>query len=128
MRLLLDTHALLWFVEGDARLSPGATQALVNGANEVLVSIASHWEICLKLAIGKLRLAEGWRAVVDRVMAGNRMEWLPIERRHIDGILALPDHHRDPFDRLLVAQADAEDLGIVTTDPHIARYDVPVIW
>jgi len=125
---LLDTHALLWFIEGDERLGARARSALADATVPALVSLASHWELCLKLQIGKLRLADGWRAVFDRVMAANGVRWLAIERRHIDGIGDLPFYHRDPFDRLLIAQARAEGLTILSGDARFAAYDVPVRW
>lgn len=127
MRLLLDTHTFLWFACGDQRLSDRAREAFLDGENDLFFSAASYWEICIKQSRGKLELASGWEGLVDRVLAANGISWLAIEKLHCQAILKLPNVHRDPFDRLLVAQAKAEGLTVLTTDPHIPLYGVQTI-
>jgi PIN domain nuclease of toxin-antitoxin system len=90
--------------------------------------VAGHWEICIKIGLGKLRLRSGWETALAREMARNRIGWLPLRTEHALGVTALPFHHRDPFDRLYVAQARCESLCIVTADAASGRYDVPVLW
>ena len=128
MRLLLDTHALLWWIADDERLSSRASALIADGANEVLVSAASAWEIVVKSALGRVEVP----APVDRFLVvqleANTFVPLPIQMRHALGLSALPDVHRDPFDRILVAQAIAEDLTLVSRDPELRRYPVAVEW
>ena len=123
MRLLLDTHALLWWLAGGAELSAEARAAIAEPGNQVLVSAASVWEIGIKQARGKLRAPEGLLEQIER----HRFRLLPIEGAHALGAAALPPLHPDPFDRMLVAQAQAEGLCIVTRDPAIPAYAVPII-
>lgn len=122
MRLLLDTHALIWFTGEPELLTPGSRAAIVD-AETVVVSAASLWELSTKITLGKLH-----RPVDD--MLGELIEWgfetLPVTALHAWAAGALPIHHRDPFDRMLVAQAQLEGLTIVTRDPMIARYQVAV--
>jgi PIN domain nuclease of toxin-antitoxin system len=123
VRLLLDTHALLWFAGSPDTLDPGARQAIV-AADEVNVSAASLWEVSTKLAIGKLG------ADVEDI-PGELDEWgfgtMPVTAAHAWAAGSLPLHHRDPFDRMLVAQAQVEGMTIVTRDPQIVRYQVAVL-
>ena len=127
MKLLLDTHTFLWFVY---RRPTGERffQLCLDPANDLYLSVASYWEICIKTSLGKMELTEDWADVFDREIAVNAIRWLPIEPRHCREVLALPHHHRDPFDRLLVAQARLEGLTLLSADPNLGRYDVPVIW
>ena len=122
--LLLDTHALLWALGDPDRLSPAARAALQTGEMPAYVSVASIWEAAIKRRSGKLKAPEDLVAQAQRA----RFEALPIDLEH--GRLAgeLPLHHRDPFDRMLVAQAIAERLTIVSGDPRLAAYGVPVLW
>lgn len=127
MRILLDTHAFLWWMADDERLSPRARTVIIEPANTLLLSAASAWEVATKLARGRLRLpvtVDGVRIAVDR----QRIERVPIE--FDDAIVAggLPAHHSDPFDRMLVAQAQALGCPILTRDPNIGRYAVETIW
>ncbi len=118
MRLLLDTHIFLWAVTGAAELKPD-TKKVLEAADEVYVSAASIWEISIKAALGKLQ------ANVDemvRAIEQTGFTHLPISATHAAGVFALPMHHNDPFDRLLVAQALAEPLKLLTADPLVARY------
>jgi PIN domain nuclease of toxin-antitoxin system len=123
MRLLLDTNALLWWMHGVERLGPRATAAIVSGENDRFVSVASIWEIRLKQSIGKLDIADDF---LER-LAEEPFAILAIELRHADRVGALPWHHRDPFDRLLIAQAAVETLDIVTSDRRFALYGVGVV-
>jgi len=123
VRLLLDTHVLLWALTDDPSLSAAARAAIVDGRNRVVVSAVSAWEITIKRSLGKLRAP----ADLAKEVAAHRFTPLAVSLEHALAVGALPDLHRDPFDRLLVAQAGVEDLTIVTRDRAIARYDVDVL-
>ena len=128
MKVLLDTHAFLWAMMDEPRLSTRAREVLKDGAITLVLSVASVWEVMLKVQAGKLRLPDApGRYLEDRANLFG-MERLPIELRHVQQLEALPMHHRDPFDRLLIAQARVEGLPILTADPAFARFDVQVIW
>jgi len=122
-RLLLDTHALLWWLSNDRALGAAAKEAISDGGNEVYVSAASTWEISIKKAVGKLEAPED----MDRIVEEERFLKLPVSLYHGEMAGCLPDYHRDPFDRMIVAQARAEGLTIVTSDPDIPRYGVPTM-
>lgn len=122
MRLLLDTHVLLWWLAA-APMSSQASAAIAHEANDVLVSAASAWEIAIKRALGKLASPADLEAQLQR----QNMQALPITLAHALAAGALPLHHADPFDRMLVAQAHAERLTLVTRDEQLALYGVPVI-
>lgn len=124
MRLLLDTHAWLWWLGDDRRLGRRARQALSNPRSEVYVSAASAWEIAIKEAIGKLRLQ---KADLESEIAANGFLELPIRTRHALVAGRLAPVHEDPFDRMLVAQAQVEELAVVTSDPVFERYGVNVL-
>ena len=120
MNLLLDTHAILWWLTGDPRLRPAARASITKEAGHVVVSAASAWEMSIKAATGKLDPPSEWLGVA----LASGFEPLSITFEHAVEAGGLPRHHADPFDRMLVAQARLEDLVIVTADPRIARYDV----
>ena len=122
--LLLDTHALLWSVGDEDRLSPATHEMLSTGVVPAYVSAASIWEIAIKRASGKLDAPED---LLDKVAAARFIE-LGITFAHATIAGALPPHHRDPFDRMIVAQAQSEGFTIVTRDERIAAYDVPGLW
>lgn len=122
--LLLDTHALLWSVGDEDRLSPATHEILSAGAVPAYVSAASIWEIAIKRASGKLDVPGN---LMDEVAAARFIE-LGVTFEHAIIAGALPPHHRDPFDRMIVAQAQTEGLTVVTCDQRIAAYDVPVLW
>jgi PIN domain nuclease of toxin-antitoxin system len=122
--LLVDTHALLWSVGDEDRLSPAAHEVLSAGVVPAYVSAASIWEIAIKRASGKLDAPEN---LLDKVAAARFIE-LGITFEYATRAGALPPHHRDPFDRMLVAQAQSEGFTLVTNDERIAAYDVPVLW
>lgn len=124
MRLLLDTHVFLWAVLRSNRLNASARQAIANVSNEAFVSAVSTWEIAIKLSIGKLELPGDAPLYVEQRMHDAGFTELPITQRHTLAVHGLPRHHHDPFDRLLVAQAQLEGLTIVTSDTAMTRYDV----
>ncbi|MFP4540460.1 MAG: type II toxin-antitoxin system VapC family toxin [Opitutales bacterium] len=128
MRLLLDTHAVLWFLRGDARLSAVARAAIESAESECLLSRASLWEISIKQSLGKLKLAEPFEERLSSALLRNRIGDLPLERAHLFAVARLPFHHRDPFDRLLVAVARIESLPLVSRDPCFERYGIEIVW
>lgn len=123
-RLLLDTHALMWWLTDDPALSAPARAAIADPVNEPLVSTTSVWEIAIKRSLGKITAPDD---LPDRII-DDGFQWLPISADHAWRVRRLPLHHRDPFDRLLVAQALAEGLPIVTADRNLERYGVEVLW
>ena len=128
MRVLLDTHALLWFLAEDPRLSRRAHGLLTDPTNDVLLSVGSLWEIVIKASLGKLPLPGPFEEVIPAQLTAERIAVLPIEIRHLAALRRLPFHHRDPFDRLISAQAAAEGMPVITHDAAFARYDVEVLW
>ena len=128
MRALLDTHAFLWWNADDPRLSQTSRDVIADGHNELYLSVASAWEIAIKAARGSLILPEPPEVYVPSRLQLHRILPLPIQLRHALHVFDLPPIHRDPFDRLLIAQSQLDDLPIMTTDPEIVRYDVSVIW
>ena len=128
MRVLIDTRAFLWWVEGDRALPTRARNALANPGNECLFSLASVWELAIKIGLGKLRLALPVRRYVAEHLAANGLRLLDIGLAHVGRVEALAVHHRDPFDRLLIAQALEEKLPMVTADPVFRKYGVKRIW
>jgi PIN domain nuclease of toxin-antitoxin system len=127
MRAILDTHAFLWAIAGDSRMSRTARD-LFNGPSDLFLSLASIWEILIKVQLGKLSLPRPAGPYVIKKLAENRIETLPIDLDHLLAFEGLALHHRDPFDRMLIAQALKENLPIVTADQCFARYPVEVIW
>ena len=128
MRLLLDTHAFLWWVTDDDRLSAAGGASIGASENEVFLSAVSAWEIITKVRIGRLLLPEPVDGFIARHLAENVFQPLSITMRHTFELEALPDLHRDPFDRMLVAQSLAEDMPLVTGDHAIHAYPVSTIW
>jgi len=129
LKILLDTHAFLWWVsERGARLSDRAREVLSDGATEVALSIASVWEIAIKVGAGRMILPDAVERYIPDRMGLHGFALLPIEMPHAFRAGALPRLHGDQFDRILVAQAQIERLPIVTADPAISRYDVETIW
>jgi PIN domain nuclease of toxin-antitoxin system len=128
VKLLLDTHAFLWWVTDDDRLSERAGMAIADGTNDVFFSAASAWEIAIKAGLGRITLPdEPWAFTPDQ-LERNAFQPLPVHVSHAVAVIALPDLHRDPFDRMLVAQAMTEGLAIVTGDEQLVRYPVSVVW
>jgi PIN domain nuclease of toxin-antitoxin system len=128
LRLLLDTHALLWFTLGDPQLSPLALALINDAGNDKLISPASYWEIAIKVSIGKLALNQPYEDFMDRGIRQNGFDILPIEPRHTGRVAALPFHHKDPFDRLLIAQALTDAIPIVGADALFEQYGVTRLW
>jgi|ERR1700722_1071174 PIN domain nuclease of toxin-antitoxin system len=128
MRFLLDTHTLLWCFNGSPSLSPRARILIEDGRNEILVSAASAWEISTKVRLGKLPAGEELVSDFDGYLAQLRCDALPISLDHAVRAGQLPGEHRDPFDRMLIAQAQAEDLKIVSNDRIFDEYHVARIW
>ena len=128
MKLLLDTHALLWFIGNDPQLSAPAPQNIENPQHEIFVSAASLWEIAVKLSLEKLRLPRPFGEVFPQQLEVNGFELLPISCAQLNQVVGLPFHHRDPFDRLLIAQAMADDMTIVTRDAEFSKYPARVLW
>jgi PIN domain nuclease of toxin-antitoxin system len=123
-RLLVDTHVVLWHVLDDARLGPGPTAVIEDAEVEVLASVASLWEVATKSALGKLEAPDDLPALIESL----GFHLLAVTSEHAWAVRKLPHHHRDPFDRLLIAQAQVERLPILTADPTFSRYDVEVAW
>lgn len=128
MKLLLDTHAVLWFLEDDPRLSDAARRAVEDEGNECWVSTASGWEMAIKSQLGKLRLPLAFEGLFPDALESLGFSILPIQPRHLHRYHALPLHHRDPFDRLLVAQALADGFTVVGCDAAFDAYGVGRIW
>lgn len=124
MKLLVDTVAYLWAADASPRLSTPAAEAVANRTNILLFSVASAWEISIKAALGKLKIAANFEELLARFGA----TLLPISLEHTAAVRTLPLHHRDPFDRMLIAQARSEQAVVVTSDPVFARYGVAVLW
>jgi len=127
VRVLLDTQAWLWMLAAPERLAPATRKLLTRSDNELLLSAASAWEIGIKHGLGKLRLPDAPERAVPELMARTGVVPLPVLHRHALRVATLPPKHRDPFDRLLVAQAQIEDLPILTPDRSLRLYDVKVI-
>ena len=128
MRALLDTHTFLWWLLDVPRLSDACRQILGDGTNEILLSVVSGYELAYKAHVGRLTLPEVPDAYVRSRLAACGFGTLSVELNHALRAASLPVIHRDPFDRLLVAQSQLEGLPIMTADPAIAQYDVDVIW
>lgn len=128
MRALLDTHTFLWWNTDDPRLSAHAREVIADGRNEVFLSVASAWEIAIKAARGSLILPEPPEQYVPGRLRLHRILVLAIQLRHALMVYDLPMIHRDPFDRLLIAQSRLEDLPLLTMDPDIIQYGVAVVW
>ena len=128
MKVLLDTHAFLWLISDDGRLSENARQTFLNTENSLFFSAASLWEICVKKSLGKISLKDGWFQTIQEEMEINTIQWLPIEMTHCAGVAELPLHHRDPFDRMLIAQAIVEEMKLMSRDSRLSIYAIELIW
>jgi PIN domain nuclease of toxin-antitoxin system len=127
MRLLVDTHAFLWFIDDDPRLSQQA-RVLMTGRNELFLSIASLWEMAIKISLGRLTIPLPYSEFIRQQLSINHIEILPIEIDHLSLVADLPFHHRDPFDRMLIAQGLKEQLPILSTDAAFDAYQVARYW
>ncbi len=128
MRVLLDTHAFLWWISDDRRLSDRAKEIIGDGSNELYFSAASGWEISIKAGLGRLEVLEDLEPFIADQLSRNAIQALPIYLRHALHTRTLPDHHRDPFDRILVSQAVLEELPLLSADPLVSSYPVEVVW
>ena len=128
MKVLLDTHTFLWWIADSPRLSARAREVIRDSNNELFFSAASGWEIAIKAQLGRLQLPDNLEQFIVGQLSLNTILVLPIQLRHALHVYTLPQHHRDPFDRMLVAQSQVENLPILTTDPQIAQYEVKTIW
>jgi PIN domain nuclease of toxin-antitoxin system len=128
MKLLLDAHTFLWLVEGSPNLGNAARSALADPANDLFLSVATIWELAIKTASRKLVLSNPLDTFVGKWTTAYQLTLLPIDASHALATTGLPDHHRDPFDRMLIVQALVEGMTVVTMDPKIARYSAPVLW
>ena len=123
MKLLLDTHVVLWWRLDSARLKREVREAVAT-ADIVWVSAASGWEVAIKQAVGKLRLADPFASMVK----ASEFAELPVTLRHAEQLAELPPHHTDPFDRMLIAQAQTEGATFITHDRHFKPYDISIVW
>jgi PIN domain nuclease of toxin-antitoxin system len=128
MRYLLDTGVWLWSLIDAERINPKARQLIAEGSEELYLSAASSWEISIKSALGRLRLPLPPARLIPQALAAQGVRPLPITHTHALGVSDLPPYHRDPFDRLLIAQAQAEGMAILTADRSFERYSVDIFW
>ena len=128
MNLLLDTHALIWFLEDDPQLSSQSRAAISDASNRCHVSDATAWEMAIKQSLGKLTLPKTMDQLFPSEIQLLGFHILPIRHSHLHEIVRLPFHHRDPFDRLLIAQTKVEGMTIVTCDSHFHAYGIPILW
>lgn len=128
MKALLDTHAFLWWISDDRRLSERAREVIGDGCNELFFSTASGWEISIKAGLGRLKVPEDLERFIADQLSRNAIQALPIYLRHALYTRTLPGHHRDPFDRILISQAILEEMPLLSSDPQISHYPVEVVW
>lgn len=128
MKALLDTHTFLWWITDNPQLSLRVREIIGNGNNDLFLSAASGWEMAIKAQLGRLKLADNLERFISEQLAINAIYSLPVQMSHALHVYTLPNHHGDPFDRMLVAQAQLENLPLLTNDPQIARYPVEIIW
>jgi PIN domain nuclease of toxin-antitoxin system len=128
MRLLLDTHVLLWWHDQPAHLTETAYNAINDLGSDVFISVVNGWEIQIKAQLGKLTLPKPLRVLLQEEQATNGFRLLPVTIEHIYALDSFPLHHRDPFDRLLIAQAYREGLTLVTHDPKLSPYSISLLW
>ena len=128
MKYLLDTHAFLWAAGEPDKLSSQVKALLLDRNNQLLLSLASVWEIQIKIQAGKLKLPSPLPRIIQTQQQINQLELLPIDLSHILALGNLPDHHRDPFDRMMIAQAQVEDIILISRDSMVRQYPIQVIW
>lgn len=128
MKLLLDTHTFIWWDSEPAKLSPQALTLCQDRKNSLLLSVASVWEMQIKLQLGKLKLNLPLAELIESQQQTNSIEILPVTLVHVLALQNLPPHHKDPFDRLLIVQANVEDAVLVSNDPVFVKYAVQVLW
>jgi len=128
VKALLDTHAFLWWISDDPRLSEKAREIIADGRNELFFSAASGWEISIEAGLGRLEVPEDLQRFISDQLSRNAIQALPIYLSHAVHTGSLPVHHRDPFDRILVSQAILEQIPLLSADPRISHYPVEVVW
>lgn len=128
MRVLLDTHTFLWYIAGDEETSHHARELITDPDTDILFSIASLWEIAIKTSIGKLDLSKPYEVIIPEQIELNSIKVLPISMADLTKVSQLPFHHRDPFDRLIIAQALNHKMSVVGVDSRFEDYDVKLIW
>ncbi len=128
MKILVDTHAMLWWLRDDSRLSEQARRLFQDGRTNLLWSMVSSWELAVKVSIGKLYLDRPVHRLFADLVSEQGVEVVPITHEHCTLVAKLPLHHRDPFDRMLVAQAQSASVPLLTADRKLAAYDVATIW
>lgn len=128
MKLLLDTHTLYWYVEDDPKLSSTAQSLIRDASNEVYVSPASYWEMAIKVSLGKWIFHRPYEEFMDMVLNAYGFQIFHVLPTHTAQLIAMPFHHNDPFDRLLVAQALAESIPVVSIDGHLDSYGITRLW
>ena len=127
MNLLLDTHAFIWFMEGSKALPKSSRQAIEDITNNCFISIASIWEIAIKSSLGNLKLRADFSQITD-FLESNEIELLPIDFDHLQRLLTLKYYHRNPFDRIIIAQGLTENLTIVSKDENFPKYTSKLLW
>jgi PIN domain nuclease of toxin-antitoxin system len=128
MRALLDTNSFLWFISGNEKLSDAAKMFISDFDNELVLSIASLWEIAIKVSIGKLELLQSYDKLIPQQLEENGIDIMPITLQHLSKVIDLSFHHRDPFDRLIIAQALIEEIPVISSDAIFSEYPVKLIW
>jgi PIN domain nuclease of toxin-antitoxin system len=128
VKILLDTHTFLWFIAGDSQLDSYARQLIEAANNERYLSLASVWEITIKSSLGRLKVPTPPSTLIREHILANAIDLLAITPEHLDKLYTLPYHHKDPFDRLLIAQAMQEGMLLVTKDQAFDMYNVQVSW
>jgi PIN domain nuclease of toxin-antitoxin system len=128
VRIPLDTHAFLWFVLGDSKLSAAARAEIESPSNDKLLSPASNWEIAIKIRLGKYTIPTPFEDFIVKAIGDNGFEILPIEPKHAAALTSMPFHHKDPFDRMIIAQALVEGVSIIGCDLAFDAYSVTRIW
>lgn len=128
MRALIDTSTFLWFISGSGRLSEDARQYIANLENEIFLSVVSLWEIAIKTSLGKLELLRPFDQLIPEHLEQNDITVLPIQIPHLFKVINLDFHHRDPFDRLIIAQGLVEQMPVITNDAAFYQYPVQLIW
>ena len=128
MRVLIDSHALIWYVDQDNLLSPASHAAISDPTNDLLLSAGSIWEIGIKVGLGKLILTEPFKPWMNQAISDLDVTVVPLTVEYVDGQSNLPRHHGDPFDRLIVAQAIIEQVSIISADAHLDAYGITRIW
>lgn len=128
MKTLLDTHVFLWWIMADPKLPPYVGKVISDADNELFFSAASCWEIAIKAQLGRLKLPSSPGIFISEQLAMNAIQVLPIQAHHALHTFNLPHHHRDPFDRMIIAQAQLEEISVLTSDPLFAKYKVKTIW